>query len=86
MHSEWASSVVAVPKSGIQFRLCKDYKLALNRALKVDQYPLPITDDLFTSLAGGQKLTKINLAHEYQQISLKNECRKLVVINTHRGL
>ena len=26
------------------------------------------------------------MAHAYQQISLKNECRKLVVINTHCGL
>ena len=85
-HSEWASPIVAVPKSGGHLRLCGDYKLTLNPALKVDQYPLPKPDDLFASLAWGQKFTKIDLANAYQQISLKEECRHLVVINTHRGL
>ena len=85
-HSEWASPVVAVPKPGGHLRLCGDYKVTLNSALKVDQYPLPKPEDLFASLAGGQKFTKIDLAHAYQQMSLKENCRQLVVINTHRGL
>ena len=85
-HSEWASPVVAVPKPGGHLRLCGDYKVTLNSALKVDQYPLPKPEDLFASLAGGQKFTKIDLAHAYQQMNLKENCRQLVVINTHRGL
>ena len=62
-HSEWASPVVAVPKHGGHLRLCGDYKVTLNSALKVDQYPLPKPEDLFASLAGGQKFTKIDLMH-----------------------
>ena len=54
-HSDWAAPIVAVPKQDGKFR---DYKVTVNAALDIDHYPLPKPDDLFTSLAGGQKFTK----------------------------
>ena len=42
--------------------------------------------DICLSLSGGQKFTKLDLSHAYQQIMLQEESQKLVTINTHKGL
>ena len=67
-------------------RICGDYKLTVNRAAKVDTYPLPRIEDLFTSLAGGKTFSKLDLAHAYQQVLLDETARKYVTINTQKGL
>ena len=54
--------------------------------MEVDQYPLPKPEDLFATLAGGKKFTKLDLSQAYQQLTLDNESRKYVTINTHKGL
>jgi hypothetical protein len=53
---------------------------------KLDKYPLPIIDDLFASLAGGKRFTKLDLSHAYQQIELDEDSRQYVAISTHKGL
>lgn len=58
----------------------------MNSALHVDQYPLPIPEELFATLAGGKQFTKLDLSNAYQQLPLDNESRKMCTINTHRGL
>lgn len=50
------------------------------------QHPLPKPKDLFTSLSGGQKFSKLDLNHAYQQMVLDSDSRKYVTINTHKGL
>ena len=67
-------------------RICGDYKVTINKAAKIDKYPIPRIDDLFASLSGGKKFTKLDLSHAYQQIELQEESRPLVTINTHKGL
>ena len=44
---DWAAAIVAVPKKDGRFRRCGDYKVTINQALIVDQYPLPKPEDLF---------------------------------------
>ena len=39
-HSDWAAPIVAVPKQDGKFRICGDYKVTVNAALDIDQYPL----------------------------------------------
>ena len=54
--------------------------------MEVNQYPLPKPEDLFATLAGGKKFTKLDLSQAYQQLTLDNESRKYVTINTHKRL
>ena len=79
-------NIVPVLKKDGTVRTCGDYKVTLNGALQVDQYPLLQPNDLFTCVTGGTKFTKLNLSAAYQQLSLDAECRKLVTIDTHKGL
>ena len=69
-HSEWATPIVPVPKKNGKFCICGDYKVTINQALDVDQYPLPKPEDLFTTLAGGKKFSKLDLSQAYQQLPL----------------
>ena len=68
--SEWASPIVVVPKSDKTIRICGDYKVSVNQCIEVETYPLPNTEDLFATLAGGTSFTKLDLSHAYQQLRL----------------
>ena len=84
--SDWAAPIVPVLKKDGGIRICGDYKLTVNRAAKIDTYPLPCIDDLFAALAGGKGFSKLDLAHAYQQVPLEETARKYVTINTQKGL
>ena len=79
-HSDWATPIVPVPKKYGKFRICGDYKVTVNQALEIDQYPLPKPEDLFATLAGGKKFTKLDLSQTYQQLALDDDSRKLVTV------
>ena len=84
--SRWATPVVVVTKPDQSLRLCGDYKVTVNKVLDVDQYPLPKPDDLFATLAGGDKFSKMDLASAYQQVELEDESQEMVTLNTHQDL
>lgn len=84
--SEWAAPDVPVLKRNGSVRLCEDFKLTVNQATELEQYPLPRIEDLFAHLAGGQTFIKLDLCDAYCQLQLDEGSRNLVVINTHRGL
>ena len=50
--SEWAAPIVPVLKSNGQVRICGDYKITVNQVAKFDMYPLPLVEDLLTTLSG----------------------------------
>ena len=85
-HSDWATPIVAVPKKDGKLRLCGDYKVTINPALHVDQYPLPKPEDLFATLAGGKRFTKLDLRQAYLQLRLDDKSSSYVTVNTHKGL
>ena len=58
-YSEWAASVVAVPKRDGCVCLCGDYKVTINPVLNIDQHPLPKPEDIFATLSGGQHFTTL---------------------------
>ena len=61
-------------------------RFTINPVLDVEHYPLPNPQDLFASLTGGQKFTKLDLQQAYLQLPLEEESQKYVTVNTHRGL
>ena len=66
--SEWAAPIVPVLKASGDIRICGDYKVTINQAVKVDKYPIPNIDDLFTKVSGGQLFTTLDLRNAYQQV------------------
>ena len=60
--------------------------VTVNSVLEVDQHPLPNPEELFVTLSGGEKYTKLDLSRAYQQILLDEDSREFVTINTHKGL
>nr|XP_039254269.1 uncharacterized protein K02A2.6-like [Styela clava] len=85
-HSDWGTPIVAVTKPNGQIRLCGDFKVTVNPALKIDQYPFRRVEELFEILAGGQKFTKLDLKNAYLQLEVDEDCKHLLTLNTHRGL
>ena len=74
---------VVVPKKDGHIRLCGDYKVTINPLLTIDSHPLPKPQELFASLAGGERFTKLDLSQAYQQMRLDQRSKELVTINTH---
>ena len=84
--SDWATPIVPVVTSDGSIRICGDYKVTVNAVSKLEEYPLPQVEDLFTALSGGKVFSKLDLSHAYQQIVLEEDSKKFTIINTQKGL
>ncbi|CAC5392405.1 unnamed protein product [Mytilus coruscus] len=84
--SDWAAPIVPVVKENGSIRICGDYKVTVNAVSKLDNYPIPKTEDLYATLRGRQEYTKLDLNQAYQQIELDEDSIRYVTINTHKGL
>lgn len=85
-HSDWASPLVVVPKPNGKVRITGDFKNTINNQLCINQYPLASPEELFNSIAGGNKFSKLDGTDAYHQIEVDDNSKKFLVINTHRGL
>lgn len=85
-HSQWAAPIVIVPKKDGRLRLCGDYKVTVNQALDVEEYPLPTPEDLFSTLTGGKLFSKLDLSQAYLQVPVDEASKPYLTVNTHRGL
>ncbi len=63
--ADWAAPIVPVLKDDGAVRICGDYRVTINGAMKVDTYPLPRIEELFAAMSGGVLLTKLDLMHAY---------------------
>ena len=61
------------PKADGTTRSCGDYAVTVNPQLHVPQYPIPLPEDVFLKLRGGQRFTKLELKSAYQQLPLDPE-------------
>ena len=68
--------LVPVPKPDGRVRLCGDYKITVNPVLEVDQYPIPRPEDLFATLSGDQRFTKLDLKQAYLEMVLPADMRQ----------
>ena len=73
-------------KQNRNVRICGDYRVTVNQAIKIDSYPLPRIEELFAKLSGGKYFSKLDLSQAYLQLQLDDDSKKLVTVNTHRGL
>ena len=80
------STIVPVVKQDRSVRICGDYKGTVNQVSKLDNYPIPKTEDLLATLGGGNKFTKLDMSQAYQQLELEESSKKFTTINTHKGL
>lgn len=83
--SEWVSPIVVARKKDGSIRMCVDLREP-NKAVVVDSFPLPQTEELLNSLAGAQRFSKLDLASAYHQLPLSLESRDLTTFITHDGL
>ncbi|PFX24919.1 putative RNA-directed DNA polymerase from transposon BS [Stylophora pistillata] len=74
--SEWASPIVVVPKADKSVRIRGDYKVTINQLVEDEPYPLPTTQDLYTSLSGSKVFSKLDLSHAYAQLSVDKESQE----------
>ena len=84
--SDWATTMVHIPKRDVTPRSCGNYSVTVNPSLSVPQSPIPLPEDVFRKLAGGQRYTKLDLTSAYQQMPLDSKSQEYVIINIHRGL
>ncbi|XP_019859677.1 PREDICTED: uncharacterized protein K02A2.6-like [Amphimedon queenslandica] len=84
--SDWATPIVPIVKPDGSVRLCGDYKVTVNAVAKLETYPLPKIEELFTALSGGTIFSKLDLSHAYQQIMVHEDSCKYTTINTSKGL
>ena len=76
--SDWAAPIVPVMKNDCRVRICGDYKITV----KVEKYPFPRIEELFSSLAGGKSFSKLDLSHAYLQVQLDEETSLLGGVST----
>ncbi|XP_062698486.1 uncharacterized protein K02A2.6-like [Aedes albopictus] len=84
--SDWAAPIVVVKKPGGKVRVCADYSTGLNAALESNNYPLPTPEEIFSKVSGSRIFSIIDLSDAYLQVEVDDESKKLLTINTHRGL
>lgn len=84
--SEWASPVVVVIKKDQGIRLVIDCKATINKVIVSNSYPLPLIQDIFSTLSGAKYFCSLDLAGAYTQLLLSERSKKFMVINTIKGL
>ncbi|XP_037393143.1 uncharacterized protein K02A2.6-like [Pygocentrus nattereri] len=83
--SPWVSPIVVTQKKSGGIRMCVDLREP-NKAVVVDSYPLPQTEELFSQLRGSTMFSTIDLANAYHQVPLHEDSRDRTAFITHDGL
>ena len=85
-YSELAAPIVPVRKSAGSMRICRDYKITVNKITQFDKYLVPKTEGLLATLNWGERFSKVDLSRAYQQLVLDEGSRKYLTVNTGKGL
>ena len=83
--SEWDSPIVLVRKNTGELRVCIDYRV-LNDAAVKDAFPIPNIEDLVYQLNLMLIATTFDLAESYNQVLVREEDRPKTAFATEWGL
>ncbi|KAK3932041.1 hypothetical protein KUF71_011369 [Frankliniella fusca] len=76
-HATWASPCFPVPKRSGDYRLVVDFKKTLNPQLRVDHYPIPSPEEIFSSLSNSAMFVSLDLKDAYMQLELCPQSQEL---------
>ncbi|UYV69883.1 K02A2.6-like [Cordylochernes scorpioides] len=85
-YANWAAPIVPVLKKDGSLRICGDSRCTANKAIELDKYPLPSIDEIFSKLSGNTVFSSLDLSRAYLQVRLSEEAKRVVNINTTKGL
>ena len=85
-YSRWASAIVVSPEQNGSTHICGDYRAIVNPKIKSNSHPIPCIEDILAGLSDNKILTKLDLSQAYQQLELEEAGKKVLTINTHKGL
>ena len=83
--THWVSSVIVVPKSDGDIRLCVDMRRA-NLAVKRERHSVPTMEELLQEINQSKIFSKPDVKWAYHQIDLDPESRNITTFPTHEGL
>ena len=85
--SDWSHPIVVVSRAkGKKVRICGDFKVGINRFLKIDDHPLNNIRHALDNIGNGRRFSKLDIASAFLHMPVRKEDRKFLVVNTHRGL
>jgi hypothetical protein len=71
-YAEWISNIVPIYKKNGKMRVCIDFR-DLNRAMPIDEYPMPVADLLVDATAGHKVISFMDANAGYNQIFMAIE-------------
>ncbi|KAK0149578.1 hypothetical protein N1851_009678 [Merluccius polli] len=73
-------------KKNCAVRIFCDFKVTVNPVLHAHQYPLLLLEDIFASMARGERFSKIDFDQAYLHMEMGEAPRKYLTMNTTKGL
>lgn len=83
--SAWVSPIVPVLKDNGEIRLCVDMRRA-NQAVIRETHPLPIVEELFGSIHGAVRFSKLDIREAYHQVEISERSREITTFIAKQGL
>lgn len=83
---QWGTPLVPVLKPNGEIRLCTDYKTTINKHIKDVHYSFPKIEELFASVQGGEKFSKLDFKNAYNQLKVDSQTSKLLAWSTYKSV
>lgn len=81
-----ATPIVPLVKRNGKVHIWGDFKVTLNPALCAEHYSIPKIKNLFASLTGWHRFSKLDIAHAYLQVAVRENSRKYLTKATQKGM
>ena len=81
----WISSVVVIPNSNDEIRLCVEMRQA-NSAIVREGHPIPTVEEVLQEFNGSSVFSKLDIKWAFHQVELSEDSRSITMFVTHKGL